>query len=90
MKKLFFLCTAISLSGNALSAELKSRVYGYVEGYIEQVEESPQRSGGSATSEGDVEKEANPHEFDTPNVTIMIKSSKGQKFSSYLNIPVRN
>ncbi len=86
MKKLLFLCTAISLSGNALSAELKSRVYGYVEGYIEQVEESPQRSGGSATSEGDVEKEANPHEFDTPNVTIMIKSSKGQKFSSYLNI----
>jgi hypothetical protein len=86
MKKLLFLATSSLLVANAYGAELKSRVYGYVEGYVEQVEETPTRSGGTATQEGDVSKEANAHEFDTPHINLMIKSTKGNKYSSFLNI----
>lgn len=79
---LLLACFALSASGSTL----KSSVYGYVEGYVEQVEPSPSWTGGTATSQGTVQKSDNAHEFDTPNVTIMVKSTKENKYSSFLNI----
>jgi hypothetical protein len=86
MKRLLHFVIATAFASSVQASDIKSQVYGYVEGYVEQVEESPSRSGGTATSEGTLGKAANPHEFDTPNISIMVKSSKGNKYSSYLNI----
>ena len=85
MKKSLFIWAACCMASTIHAGELKSQVYGYVEGYVEQVEKSPVRSGGNETDEGDVTKEANAHEFDTPNVSLMIKSRK-DKYSSFLNL----
>ena len=86
MKKLSCALIGGCMAFSAQASELKSSVFGYVEGYVEQVEASPQWTGGTASSQGTVEKSDNAHEFDTPNVTMMVKSSKGTKFSSFLNL----
>lgn len=68
------------------AAELKSQVYGYVEGYVEKNEKTPQRSGGTATTPGTVSRLKQPHEFDTPNITLMVKSTYKEDYSSFLNL----
>lgn len=60
-------------------------IYGYIEGYVEKVESSPTRTGGTSTSEGAVSRSENAHEFQTPNVKFMVKNTSGD-YSSYLNI----
>lgn len=86
MKKLGILLIPVCLSFSAFAGKAKTQVYGYIEGYVEQVDKSPTRSGGTATNEGTVSKEANAHEFDTPNITVMVKSNKDDKYSGFLNI----
>ena len=77
---------ALLLTMNVQAAPLKSQIYGYVEGYLEKVEKSPTRTGGTSTTEGTHSRTENPHEFDTPHINFMVKSSKGSKYSSFLNL----
>lgn len=74
-------CTSVF----SVQAKMNTNFYGYIEGYLEQVEPQQQWEGGTASSQGEVKKKDNPHEFQTPNVTAMVKSTKG-KFSSFLNL----
>jgi hypothetical protein len=86
MRKILLVICVAMIAQTASAAQLKSNIYGFVEGYFEQVDKAPVRSGSTATTEGKVSDEDQPHEFDTPNISIMVKSSKGSKFSSFLNI----
>lgn len=70
----------------AYSQDLKSQVYGYIEGYVEKNEKTPTRSGGDATTPGTVARETSPHEFDTPNIVVQVKSNYKDKFSGFLNL----
>lgn len=85
---LLVVCVAMiaQMTQSAQASQLKSNIYGFVEGYFEQVDKAPERSGGDGITEGKISDEDQPHEFDTPNISIMIKSTKGSKFSSFLNI----
>jgi hypothetical protein len=87
LMKNFLLVICVAMIAQVASAsQLKSSIYGFVEGYFEQVDKAPVRSGSTSTTEGSVSDEDQPHEFDTPNISIMVKSTKGSKFSSFLNI----
>lgn len=83
-----FAIAAICLTSmSAVQAQaLKSQVYGYIEGYVEKNEKTPTRSGGDATTPGTVSRETSPHEFDTPNITLMVKSTYLDKYSAFLNL----
>lgn len=86
MNKLLVLITCFAMSHTAFAEKLKTQFYGYVEGYVEQVEPSPTWTGGTASSQGKVEEGDNPHEFDTPHVNLMMKSTKGSKYASFINL----
>lgn len=78
--------TCSTLMPLANAQDLKSRVYGYLEGYVEKNEKTPTRTGGTASTPGTVSREVSPHEFDTPNIVLMVKSTYQNKFSSFLNL----
>ena len=81
-----FTAFAFLLAGYpAQGAEMKTKVFGYVEGFVEKVSPSPTRTGGSATAEGTVSRTQNAHEFNTPAIHAMVKSSIG-KHSAFLNL----
>jgi hypothetical protein len=65
------------ISGLSANAQMNTKVYGYIDGYWEKVDDSP-RIGTS-------EKSKNPSEFDTPNIHALIMSSK-DSYKSFLNI----
>lgn len=83
-----FVVAAICLTSvSSVWAEgIKSQVYGYIEGRLEKNEKTPSRSGGTASTPGTVARETSPHEFDTPNITLMVKSNYNDTFSSFLNL----
>lgn len=85
MSKLLGLSFATALVFSAQAKVGNTSIYGYIEGYVEKVEKSPTRSGGTSTSEGSVTRSENAHEFQTPNVRFMVKNTTG-KYSSFLNI----
>lgn len=68
------------------AAELKSNIYGYLEGYVEKVESSPARENGTSTAEGNAYRKKNPYEFNTPHINVMMKSVYKEKYSGYLNL----
>lgn len=67
---------ATTLNGGVAVAEQSTRVYGYLNGYVEKVEDSPDLSG---------EKTENPHEFDVPNLNVIIQSTQ-DSYKSYVNL----
>lgn len=71
---------------SAMAADLKSSMYGYIEGYVEKVEASPTRGGGTSTTEGQYFRQKNPYEFNTPNLNVMVKSDYQNKYSGFLNL----
>ncbi len=85
MKKLMSFAAICTLSSGVMAAKSNTSIYGYVEGYVEKVEKTPTRSGGNGTTEGQVTRVENAHEFQTPNVKFMVKNTTG-KYSSFLNI----
>ena len=70
----------------AHSADLKSSIYGYIEGYVEKNEKTPSISGGTASTPGTMKRETSPHAFDTPNVVVQVKSTYKDKYSAFLNL----
>jgi hypothetical protein len=66
---------AFSIPG--FGATQTTEIYGYVDGYWEDVEDSPQI--------GTTEKIKNPHEFNVNNLNFIVQSQQ-EKFKSYLNL----
>lgn len=64
-------------SGLTANAQMNTKVYGYIDGYWEKVDDTPQISS--------TDKSKNPSEFDTPNIHALIMSSK-DTYKSFLNI----
>lgn len=75
----------LSTSG-LLASDMKTNLFGYLEGYFEKVEKKPSRQNGSSTSEGVPIRVSTPQEFDTPHVNIMMKSIFGRDWSAFLNL----
>ena len=75
-----------SVSGVLAQTPLKSQVYGYIEGYVEKNEKTPGLTRGTANTPAVVKREKSPHEFDTPNITLMVKSTYMDKYSAFLNL----
>ncbi len=66
----------------AIANEFKTSVYGYVNAYIEKVNDTPTRESGT----GNTTSENNPHEFDTPNINMMVSSTYGANYKMFLNL----
>ncbi len=60
----------------------RAKIYGYLDAYWEKVASSP----AGVDANGDTVLEENPHEFDVPNVNLMVQSSFGNRFRGYLNL----
>jgi hypothetical protein len=65
---------------------LKSQIFGYIEGYVEKNEKTPTLDGGSDTTAGDTVREYKPHEYDTPNIVLMMKTQLKENYSAFLNV----
>lgn len=85
-KKVLVSLAVLTLGQHAYADQLKSKVYGYIEGYVEKNEKTPTRSGGDATTPGTMKREDAPHEFDTPNIVLMVKSTYKENYSAFLNL----
>lgn len=83
MNKLIVLLAALSTP--TFAGDLNAQFYGYIEGYVEKVEKSPTRSGGTSTTGGTSTRQKNAHEFDIPRLNVMMKASKGN-YSAFLNV----
>ncbi len=86
MAKWNFLAAALLFSSGTVMADINTQVYGYIEGYVEKVEKSPSRSGGTSTTAGASERSNNPYEFDTPHIHVMAKSTSSKGYSAFLNL----
>lgn len=73
----YLLGTCIALTSMQAHAQMNTRVYGYLDGYWEKVDNTPQI--------GTDEKNTNPSEFDVPNVHMIVMSSK-DSYKSFFNI----
>lgn len=67
----------LMLSSLQANANMNTRIYGYIDGYFEAAEDSPQ----IGTSEGS----KNPLTYDVPNIHMIVMSSK-DSYKSYFNI----
>ena len=83
MKRMFSSFLLLGLLSGAANAN--TSIYGFIEGYVEKVESSPGISGGTDTTGGTFTRNENAHEFQTPNVRLMVKNSK-KNYSSFLNL----
>lgn len=61
--------------------EMKSHIFGYINGYWETVQDQPINQGGSNS----LNKKTNNPSYDVPNVHLMVSSQAGP-FKSFLNI----
>ena len=76
MLKLIISCGLLFIS-SLLHAEMNTKVNGYIEGYWEKVDDTPQI--------GNSGKNKNPSEFDTPHVQALIMSSK-DSYKAFFNL----
>lgn len=58
-------------------AQMNTQIYGYIDGYVEKVDDTPVI--------GSSQRSANPSEFNVPNLHMIIMSSK-DSYKSFLNI----
>lgn len=65
--------------------EFRARIYGYVESYFEKVMDSP----AGVDEEGDTEYESNSHEFDVPDLHVMIQANIANNYRAFLNLAAR-
>lgn len=73
----YLLGTCVLFASAHVSAQMNTRVYGYLDGYWEKVEDTPQVGSNTKTS--------NPSEFDVPNIHMIVMSSK-DSYKSFFNI----
>ena len=72
MKRLVFFIACLGLLGPAVSnaAKMDTRFYGYVDGYVESVQDQPGVDNSGARTELE-----NSPEFDVPNLHVIVRSN---------------
>lgn len=78
--------SVLALTALPTYAKINTQAYGYIEGYLEKVEKSPSRTGGTSTTAGTSQRSKNAHEFDTPHVHVMVKGTSDKGYSAFLNL----
>lgn len=84
MRLLTAICTFAMfnvVASKAWAEEFKTNVYGYVNAYVEKVNDTP-----TLDSDNNTDYESNPHEFDVPNINMMVSSTYGAKYKMFLNL----
>lgn len=71
------MAVCITLMSYQAMAQMNTQVYGYIDGYVEKVDSTPQI--------GTTDRSPNPSEFDVPNVHMIVMSSK-DSYKSFFNI----
>ncbi len=64
------------------ASESSVNIYGFIDAYAEKVGQTPAGVG----ADGSTDYESNPHEFDVPNLNVMVQATHGDKFRAFLNL----